>query len=460
MKYLKYSILVTTIFSVLSFAQDINDEGEPTTVKSLLELVQEGRTVEQDENSIREAQFLAEKNKQAAILEAEKRELARQERIAEQLEAEYKANEEILKVKEEAYKKELGSLVELFGHLQSTAGEASSLFYESLSAAEYGRERELFLNELSSKLSEATVLPTIIELERLWFELQREMVAGSEVSKFTANVINLDGESISCEVTRVALYNAVCDGKYLEYIPSKGQYAFLAKQPAGKYRSGAKRISNADPGDIIKFSVDPTGPAGGSLLANLILAPSLLERINQGREVGYIIIIVGLFGIGIALWKLYQLYMMGIAVRKQASASEPNSNNPLGRVLQVGRENLSKDIETLELKLAEAIMAERPSIEKGINVVKIISVVAPLAGLLGTVTGMIVTFQQITLFGTGDPKIMAGGISQALVTTVLGLVVAIPTTLLHSFASSSARGIINVLEEQSTGIVAEHSDKS
>ena len=460
MKYLKYSILVTTIFSVFSFAQDINDEGEPTTVKSLLELVQEGRTVEQDENSIREAQFLAEKNKQAAILEAEKRELAIQERIAEELEAEYNANEEILKVKEEAYKKELGSLVELFGHLQSTAGEASSLFSESLTAAEYGRERELFLNELSSKMSEATVLPTIIELERLWFELQREMVAGSEVSKFTANVINLDGESISCEVTRVALYNAVCDGKYLEYIPSKGQYAFLAKQPAGKYRSGAKRISNADPGDIIKFSVDPTGPAGGSLLANLILAPSLLERINQGREVGYIIIFVGLFGIGIALWKLYQLYTMGIAVRKQASASEPNSNNPLGRVLQVGRENLSKDIETLELKLAEAIMAERPSIEKGINVVKIISVVAPLAGLLGTVTGMIVTFQQITLFGTGDPKIMAGGISQALVTTVLGLVVAIPTTLLHSFASSSARGIINVLEEQSTGIVAEHSDKS
>ncbi|GIS26894.1 MAG: hypothetical protein CM15mP127_12670 [Gammaproteobacteria bacterium] len=131
--------------------------------------------------------------------------------------------------------------------------------------------------------------------------------------------------------------------------------------------------------------------------------------------------------------------MMGIAVRKQASASEPNSNNPLGRVLQVGRENLSKDIETLELKLAEAIMAERPSIEKGINVVKIISVVAPLAGLLGTVTGMIVTFQQITLFGTGDPKIMAGDI-EALVTTVLGLVVAIPTTLLHSFSSSSARG--------------------
>lgn len=183
-----------------------------------------------------------------------------------------------------------------------------------------------------------------------------------------------------------------------------------------------------------------------------------MERINQGREVGYIIIFVGLIGIAIAFWKLFTLYSMGTAVAKQAKSKTLDKSNPLGRVLSVGEEHMGKDIETLELKLAEAIMGERPAIERGINVVKIISVVAPLAGLLGTVTGMIVTFQQITLFGTGDPKIMAGGISQALVTTVLGLVVAIPTTLLHSFANSSARGIINVLEEQSTGIVAEHSD--
>ena len=116
---------------------------------------------------------------------------------------------------------------------------------------------------------------------------------------------------------------------------------------------------------------------------------------------------------------------------------------------------LKDEIDRLELKLAEAIMGERPAIERGISFVKIVSVVAPLAGLLGTVTGMIITFQQITLFGTGDPKIMAGGISQALVTTVLGLVVAIPTTLAHSFLQSSARSVVDVLEEQATGIVAE-----
>ena len=451
-------LLIAFFLSIPFIAQETDAEGEPTTIQSLLQLVQEGRTTEQNENTKREQTFLAEKSKQASILAAEKRELAREERIADQLEAEYKKNEEILKVKEEAYKKELGSLVELFGHLQSTAGEASSLFSESLTAAEYGRERETFLNELAKKMSDATELPTITELERLWFELQREMVAGSEVTRFTTSVIGLDGESTNCDVVRIGLYNAICDGKYLEYVASKGQYAFLPKQPERKYRGGAGDISDASAGEIIKFGVDPTGPAGGSLLANLILAPSLLERINQGREVGYIIIFVGFFGVVIALWKLYQLYMMGRAVKAQSTAKKPNSNNPLGRVMKVGNDNLDKDIETLELKLAEAIMSERPAIERGINVVKIISVVAPLAGLLGTVTGMIVTFQQITLFGTGDPKIMAGGISQALVTTVLGLVVAIPTTLLHSFANSSARGIINVLEEQSTGIVAEHSE--
>ena len=138
---------------------------------------------------------------------------------------------------------------------------------------------------------------------------------------------------------------------------------------------------------------------------------------------------------------------------------KPSDKNPLGRVLKIGESMMSQSVDRLELKLAEGIMIERPGIERGISFVKIVSVVAPLAGLLGTVTGMIVTFQQITLFGTGDPKIMAGGISQALVTTVLGLVVAIPTTLAHSFLQSSARSVVDVLEEQATGIVAEKAKK-
>ena len=454
----KFLFALVLSFNVILFAQDNEEEAvEVSTVEQLLMLVKEGKTQEQSANAKREAKFMAEKNNQASILAAEKRELARQEKIADQLEAEYKKNEEILRVKEEAYQKELGSLVELFGHLQSSAGEAAVQFSGSLTSAQYGLERVSFLNDLTAKMSETTELPTIREIEGLWYELQREMAASGQVVSFDSTVIDVDGESTTCNVTRVGLFNAVCDGKYLEYV-SSGEYAFLPRQPAGRYTKTAKNIGNASAGEEVKFGVDPTGPTGGSLLANLIQTPSLAERAQQGREVGYAIITVGLIGIGIAFWKLWSLFVLGKAVRAQAGSKVLDVRNPLGRVLKVGEENFKKDIDTLELKLAEAIMSERPSIERGIGAVRIISVVAPLAGLLGTVTGMIVTFQMITLYGTGDPKLMAGGISQALVTTVLGLLVAIPTTLLHSFTASSAKGIISVLEEQSTGILAERAE--
>ena len=455
-------VLPFLILLSLSFFVSAQDNAEETeevsTVEALLALVKEGKTQEQAANTDRENQFLANRDKQASILAAEKRELARQEKIADTLEAEYKKNEGILRVKEDAYKKELGSLVELFGHLQSSAGEAAVQFSGSLTGAQYGQERVNFLNNLTGKMSETTELPTIREIEGLWYELQREMVASGHVVSFTTNVIDVDGETSECNVTRVGLFNAVCDGKYLEYATSKGQYAFLPRQPAGRYTKTAKSVGNAEVGEQVRFGIDPTGPTGGSLLANLIQTPSIMERAQQGREVGYAIIFVGLIAVIFAFYKLYSLYMISTAVKKQANNKALDAANPLGRVLKVGQDHFNKDIDTLELKLAEAIMAERPKIDSGIGFIKIISVIAPLAGLLGTVTGMIVTFQMITLYGTGDPKLMAGGISQALVTTVLGLLVAIPTSLLHSFTQSSARGIVSILEEQSTGILAERAE--
>ena len=304
-------------------------------------------------------------------------------------------------------------------------------------------------------MGESTELPTIEEIERVWYEIMREMKATGEVVRFSADVINVDGTQVSCDVVRVGVYNAVCGNKYLEYVPAKGQYQFLARQPAGRYTSSAGRISNADAGaGYVSFSIDPSGPSGGALLANLIQNPSLLERIDQGGLIGYIILAIGAITLIFAIYKYVILYLMNREVNAQLG-DDKLGDNPLGRVLQVGKDHMKDQLDRLELKLAEAIMSERPSIERGISFVKIVSVVAPLAGLLGTVTGMIITFQQITLFGTGDPKIMAGGISQALVTTVLGLVVAIPTTLAHSFLQSSARSVVEVLEEQATGIVAE-----
>ena len=455
MKYLKIFLLSLLIFSSYTFAQEA-DVDAPTNLDKLLELVKEGKSKEQSENTKREAEFKAARDQQDQILKAEQRELARQERIADQLEEEFRKNQEKLRIAEEAYLKQLGSLNELFGHMQSITTDSRVTFESSLTAAEFGKEREKFLGDLTQKMGESTELPTIEEIERVWYEIMREMKATGEVSRFTATVINVDGTQTECDVVRVGVYNAVCGNSYLEYVPTKGQYQFLARQPAGRYTSSAGRVSNADSSSgYVSFSVDPSGPSGGALLANLVQNPSLLERINQGGIIGYIILAIGGITLLYAIYKYVMLYMMGREVEAQLASSTPNSNNPLGRVLKVGASHMKETIDRLELKLAEAIMAERPSIERGISFVKIVSVVAPLAGLLGTVTGMIVTFQQITLFGTGDPKIMAGGISQALVTTVLGLVVAIPTTLAHSFLQSSARSVVDVLEEQATGIVAE-----
>ena len=173
---------------------------------------------------------------------------------------------------------------------------------------------------------------------------------------------------------------------------------------------------------------------------------------------GYGITAVGAFAFLLAIWRLVVLTGVSAKVNSQLKSDKANENNPLGRVLKVHEDNPTMDTETLELKLAEGILKETPKLESGLTLLKIIAAVAPLMGLLGTVTGMIITFQAITIFGAGDPKAMAGGISSALVTTVLGLLVAIPTVLLHTFVNGRAQRIIHVLQEQTTGIIAEHTE--
>jgi len=210
---------------------------------------------------------------------------------------------------------------------------------------------------------------------------------------------------------------------------------------------------------VVRFGLDVTS---GQLLALLLETPNLGERVQQGGIVGYVIISLGILGILLALERMIMLGLAGRKVKAQLKrgSESPSSDNALGRVLQIYQKNQQADTETLELKLGEAILKETPSLQRGILFIKVISVVSPLLGLLGTVTGMIQTFQAITLFGAGDPTIMAGGISQALMTTVLGLCVAIPTVLLHTIVSGRSRMIVQVLQEQSAGLVAEQSEKT
>ena len=458
-KLLPLFVISLLVFPVYAEEAAEDEFKDPSSPEELLELVQKGQFADTQEQRDRERQFRNEKNKQAKLLADAKAERARLEREAARLEVKFEANEALLVVAEAQLKERLGSLNEIFGHLAGLATESRNIFEQSISSAQFGKEREEFLTKLAVKMGQGVTLASIPELERLWFELQREINATGEVVKFTTDVIALDGTVESREVVRVGVFNAVSDGNYLTYASTRGMYEELPSQPARRYTSTTSDVLDAEAFPV-QFAVDPTGPQGGSYLASLIAMPGWGERTQQGGVVGYIILyILGLGGLGLFGWRLYSLMGIRSLIDSQLAASTLSIDNPLGRVLKVAEDNPKADTETIELKMAEQILNERPPIEKLNWLIKLISIVAPLMGLFGTIIGMIITFQMITLFGTGDPKTMAEGISIALVTTWLGLAVAIPMTFMSAIVSNFSKGILETIEEQAIGMAAERSEQ-
>ena len=439
-----------TLSSGAVFAQ------EAQSLDQLLKFVKQGQASEVKENRQREAKFKNAKNRQSQLLAEAKVMRVKEEERSARLEKTFEQNEIKVLGKQQQLKERLGTLTELFGHLTSTAGDLRSNFENSLISAQYP-DRGEFLDQLIAKMSGAEKLPSIQEVERLWFEMHQEMTESGKVVSFTTTVSNPGGDKEERKVVRIGTFNIVTDeGNYLT-LNDTGTLEVLARQPSGAYMGWASKLAGSTSG-LHPFGADPTGPSGGSYLSALINSPTIEERWHQGGNVGYAITVVGILGFMLAIWRLLVLTGVNSRVGAQLKSTTANINNPLGRVLKVHENNPTMDTETLELKLSEAVLKEIPKIEFGLNLLKIIAAVAPLMGLLGTVTGMIITFQAITIFGAGDPKAMAGGISAALITTVLGLLVAIPTVLLHTVASGQAKRIIHVLDEQSTGIIAEHTE--
>jgi biopolymer transport protein ExbB len=425
---------------------------QPMNMDELLRAVEQGRVKDNKENQAREARFRAAGAEQDRLLREARAEKAAQEQRSEQLEAAAEINkEEIVKLDEELNIR-LGDLKELFGVMQQVAGDARTRFDTSLTSVQYP-DRVEFLEGLAKKIGGGNQLPSLEDIDRLWFELQREMTESGKVVKFTTSVMTTDGKETQMEVARIGLFNIVSDGKYLIY--EDGDLAELPRQPeAGRFTGSTSDLLSST-GGFVRFGIDPTL---GGVLRTYVARPNLVERIQQGGLVGFLIIALGIVGLLISIERMIVLGAASRKVTAQLAASEPNENNALGRVLSVYANNKATDTETLELKLSEAIFKETPALNRALLFIKIISVVAPLMGLLGTVTGMIQTFQAITLYGTGDPKLMAGGISQALVTTVLGLTVAIPMVLLHTLVSGRSKRIVQVLQEQSAGIIAGHAE--
>jgi biopolymer transport protein ExbB len=439
--------MMITLLAALSITVSLPASAQ--TLDELARIVREAATTEAQINQEREARFVRERDNQRELLAQARRELANENARSDRLRTEYDQNERALAELETTLAERMGNLGELFGVVRQASGDVQAALDDSMVTAQMP-DRTRFLSELAQRRE----LPTVPELRQLWSAMVTEIAESGRIVRFSAPVERTSGQKDTLEIVRIGVFNAVSDGIFLDWDTSKSRENFieLARQPAARFSGMAKNLQDASSGEIVPMSVDFTR---GQILRAVVQSKTPIERVREdGGPVGYVIIGVGLFGLLMCLWKAVSLFSTGSKISRQMKNQQANKKNPLGRVLAVYSDNPEADIETLELKLDESILRETAPIETGLSFIKVLYVVAPLLGLLGTVVGMIATFQMITLFGTGDPRMMAGGISTALVTTVLGLVVAIPLTLFHSFLQGKAKALIQVLEEQAAGIIA------
>jgi biopolymer transport protein ExbB len=409
------------------------DRPAVSSLEELLDLVEQGFSLEREENKQREAAFVRAKEEQGALLEEILAEVTAGEARSDRLEKSFAENEVGLAQLEKSLEERLGTMGELFGVVRQVAGDLQGHVFESVTSSQLGKRKEL------------------LEKLELWFELHREMTEQGKIVRYPSTVLTADGDEERREVIRAGVFSVVSDGQYLLWDTAIQKIRELNRQPPTRY------VQTVEPYEAMTeagFGVLAIDPSRGSLLTALIDTPSPQERVQQGGAVGYAIIVIGIFAGLVGILKWVTLSITSRKVNAQRDRSEVKTDNPLGRVLKVYEDNRDLVTEALELRLDQAVMEEADRLDRFMWLVRVVSVVAPLMGLLGTVTGMIQTFQAITLFGAGDPKMMAGGISEALVTTMLGLMTAAPLVILYAFLSTSRKRILSVLMGQSAGLVA------
>ena len=457
-----FSLILLLIIGSQSYAQE-ELMGEEATDSVLSEKLKTIETMEQLLDSVRvdgrqtgavndrrEQKFLDARDQQQELLDQAMARLDREEQRSVRLQNEFETNEKILEDIGETLRIRLGNFGELFGVMRQVAGEVIATVRNSIVSLQYPNRESAIIG-----LVESTGVPSIEQMSKLTVVMLEEMTQAGRVDRFQKQVVLPGGSTADAEIVRVGVFNTITEDFFLKFIPDTTSLQVLARQPARRYRSMADDLFNLEKG----YTTMAVDPSRGQILGLLIQAPGLWERIRQGGLVGYFIIFIGLLGAVLSVWRLRILREEGRAINLQLATDKISTDNPLGRILSVYDDNETIDPESLELKIDEAILREVPQLEKYHSIVKVFAAIAPLLGLLGTVVGMIVTFQALTLFGTGDPKLMAGGISQALVTTMLGLIVAIPLVFLHSILTSWSGTLVEILEEQSAGLIARHAEK-
>ena len=446
MKNLVLPILLA--FCPFAFAQDEVPEAQdsPNSLEDLIETVREGSSVRRALLAEREARFLEARDQQQTLLDEAAALRQSEEAEADRLRALYEQGEDELAALEDQLAEQSGDLTDVFSVVGQVAGDALPMVQNSLVSAQV--EGRLPLLE---KLSVAETVPSSGELRALWLLLLEEMNFSGQVARFDADVITAGGEEARQQVTRIGTFTALSEGKYLRYLPESGRLLALARQPLGVSGTSLEEFESAI-APLVDVSIDPSS---GSILSLITQTPEFSERIRQGGVIGYVILAIGAIGLMIGLQRFVAVMLASRRAGKLADNDREDGDHPIQQLRAVAHNpDYLADVDAMSAKMDEIVTMAAQQLRRGLSTLSIFAAVSPLLGLLGTVTGMIETFQVITLFGAGDPRLMSGGISQALITTQLGLAVAIPLLLIHSFIQGRANNLITELDETAADLFA------
>ncbi|MFA5939375.1 MAG: MotA/TolQ/ExbB proton channel family protein [Sinimarinibacterium sp.] len=445
---------IAVLLAALAATMSLGAQAATSTqgLDELLKQVREGQAQASRISQEREQRFLRDKNEQAALVTQAERELAAAKGAADAARAQFDAGQKAISELKSQLQTRAGDYLQVYAGVRQVAADFRAVAGESPLSAQYP-ERLAFLDHLAG----SSELPGVQDLEELWFLLQQQITEGGRTARFNAEIVDGTGVRRAADVVRVGEFSVFAEDGYLAINPADGRLVSLPRQPDDSWLGLARDFLEADesPAPIL---IDP---ARGGLLTQMADRPTTKERVDQGGVIAYIIIVLGSVGTLLAVYQLAFLLHASVGVRRQlAGLASPRQDNPLGRVLSVLRDETSQDPELLELHLSEAVLRETPRLERFQSLLRMIIAAGPLLGLLGTVSGMIVTFQVITEVGSADPKAMAGGISQAMVTTLLGLGVAIPLLFINSLLSSRSRHIVQLLDEQAAGMMAQRLEQA
>ena len=435
---MKKLFLLSLIFSLPVFATQ-------ETLDTLLLKVQSQQSQNRALEAQRDTDFSAGVSVWQEKLKVAQADLAKQKLLATEQGQQFDNNEKVLATLSETLTISKENLGELFGVVRQVSGDFSGQLQGSIISAQYP-QRNVFVEGLAKSKK----LPSLTELQKLWFVMLQDMTESSKVTSFSTKILDAQGVANTKQVTRFGAFNLIDDSQYL-VIDVQSELPQPLARPVNSDVQATLSAWKESSSEVNAFYFDP---AKGELLTVLSRTPTWAERTQQGGVIGYIILSILLFGLVIAGVRFTLLSKESAKIKMQLKQKQANSNNALGRIMAIYQGNKKQSTQLLELKIEEAVLTEIPRLERGSSILKVLAAIAPMMGLLGTVTGMIGTFQSITLFGTGDPKLMAGGISMALITTVMGLIAALPLLLIHSLLHSRANVLINIIEQQSAGLIA------